>query len=602
MAGDLFTVNDLTWGLNLTLSTNIPDNNLTKALNMYYNKDKQLETRRGVSNFGNSIGIYPITSIFFYQRDDNLERILICAAWSHLYRYSDTTGNWTSFADNLHEYETIPGLTTQRTRWSFAVYRNSVYMCNGVDPYCAYDWTSYWRIDMWTPTAFTFVNATDKLSSTAHWLVNWDEVLLTTSWTFPTGVTANQVYYVVNKTTDDFQIASSRNGTVITFTTDWTGTQNFSLLWEPRCRYLAYLWDRVFWAGDDGNPSTLYYTAAAASNGNDISTNSVVIGGDENSYITGISELWNVILTQKNNKWYSVSLAGSWSATPIDPQGWGYANRCIANVGNTMVYFSEKGIESLKPRYGVTGWPALEWTAISDNLRALTNLVAAKQYNSGTALNTEKLNNYYFSFDTNDDNVPDTTLVYSSLVGWRTQYNRPNLYHGTFYIDDDNEVRYLIASATTGQVYEVESGFSDFGEEIAHEMETKRFDYKLPGEQKCFEYVIVVGYKDIGSVISVKIKIDWDVETESFVTDAMIDFDSVQKTLGTRPLGTEPLTGYTDTAEINLYQYSIKVPMYVRGSDVAVNLSSEWGTWIADKMRIKKENEPEDVFMFNNIG
>lgn len=601
MAGDLLTVNDLTWGLNLTLSTNIPDNNLTIAKNMYYNKDKQLETRRGLALFWNSIGNSPITSMFFMLRDDTLARVLVCFAWSWFYKYNESTNNWDLVRGNLHEFETLPGHTTERTRRDCTIYKNSMYFGNWVDPYFAYDGINSWLIGMWAPVTFTLDASSDTIEKVAHGLSNGDEVQLYTTGTFPAGITAYDVYYVVNKTVDDFQISTTLNWTAITFTTTGTWTLTYSLLWQPRLRYIEYLGDRLFWAWDDANPSTLYYTAAAPSDWNNIAANAVLVGWDDNSYNTGISELGNIILTQKNNKRYSVNVATP-SASPIDPQWWGYANRCIANVGNTLVYFSEKGIESVRPRYGVTGGAALEWKSISDNLRRLTDKVTAKQYNSGTALNTEKLNNYYFSFDTNDDNVPDTTLVYSSLVwGW-TQYNWPNLYHGMFYIDSDGEVHYLIGSGVTWQAYEVETGFFDLWEEIEHEIETKRFDYKTPGDQKMFEYAIVVWYKDIGSILPVKVKIDWDVETESFITDAMINYDSATKTIGSRPIGTEPLTGFTNDEEITLYQYTIKVPMYTRWSDIAVNVSSTWWTWIVDKMRIKKENEPEDVFMFNNIG
>lgn len=82
-----FPVNDLTGGLNLTLSTNIPDNNLTIAKNVFYNKDKQLQTRYGVATFGDSIGTAPVTSGFYYRRDDTLQRILVVASGDSLYSY-----------------------------------------------------------------------------------------------------------------------------------------------------------------------------------------------------------------------------------------------------------------------------------------------------------------------------------------------------------------------------------------------------------------------------------------------------------------------------------------------------------------------------------
>ena len=69
--------NDITGGLNLTQSTQIPVSDFVIMRNMFYNQAKQLETRRGYRKFGNQIGSNPISSIFFFQRDDNQQRNLI---------------------------------------------------------------------------------------------------------------------------------------------------------------------------------------------------------------------------------------------------------------------------------------------------------------------------------------------------------------------------------------------------------------------------------------------------------------------------------------------------------------------------------------------
>jgi len=44
-------INRFDGGLNLTQSTAIGDNQFSIAKNMYYNQDKQLETRRGFTTF-----------------------------------------------------------------------------------------------------------------------------------------------------------------------------------------------------------------------------------------------------------------------------------------------------------------------------------------------------------------------------------------------------------------------------------------------------------------------------------------------------------------------------------------------------------------------
>lgn len=49
-------------------------------------------------------------------------------------------------------------------------------------------------------------------------------------------------------------------------------------------------------------------------------------------------------------------------------------------------------------------------------VRALTDKVTEFQFNSGVGYYNRALNNYYYAFDTNNDNIPDTVLVYSTLT------------------------------------------------------------------------------------------------------------------------------------------------------------------------------------------
>lgn len=88
-----YSINRFDGGLNLTQSTEIDDNQFIVAKNMYYNKDKQIETRRGFTTFGNLIGNSPITSYFHFQRDDNLESVALCASGTDMYAYDGSTWN-----------------------------------------------------------------------------------------------------------------------------------------------------------------------------------------------------------------------------------------------------------------------------------------------------------------------------------------------------------------------------------------------------------------------------------------------------------------------------------------------------------------------------
>lgn len=117
----------------------------------------------------------------------------------------------------------------------------------------------------------------------------------------------------------------------------------------------------------------------------------------------------------KSYRIYSVDVVNQ-QALPIDAHTGGYCNRSIANVANSVVYFSDKGVDTLRPRDGVAGATAMESSPLGDMVRALTDRVTEFQFNSGAGYYNRALNNYYYAFDTTNDNIPDTMLVYSTLT------------------------------------------------------------------------------------------------------------------------------------------------------------------------------------------
>lgn len=74
-----------------------------------------------------------------------------------------------------------------------------------------------------TGTVVTITIASPGIVSwSAHGLSNGDTVVFTTTGALPTGLTASTVYYVVNKNTNDFQVAATSGGTAI----NTSGTQS----------------------------------------------------------------------------------------------------------------------------------------------------------------------------------------------------------------------------------------------------------------------------------------------------------------------------------------------------------------------------------------
>lgn len=79
-----------------------------------------------------------------------------------------------------------------------------------------------------TGTAFTAANATNLFTSAGHGLSNGDVVLVSNSGgALPTGLSTYTPYYIINRTTNDFQLATSAGGSAVDITTDGTGTHKF---------------------------------------------------------------------------------------------------------------------------------------------------------------------------------------------------------------------------------------------------------------------------------------------------------------------------------------------------------------------------------------
>lgn len=73
-------------------------------------------------------------------------------------------------------------------------------------------------------TATITIASPGVVTRVAHGLENGDRVTLTTTGALPTGLSASTIYYVVNKTTDDFQLATSSGGTAINTSGSQSGT------------------------------------------------------------------------------------------------------------------------------------------------------------------------------------------------------------------------------------------------------------------------------------------------------------------------------------------------------------------------------------------
>ncbi len=591
--------NRFDWWLNTNVTEAISDNDLIIAENVFYNNAWQLQTRRGYTTFWSQIGSSPITSYFYYQRDDTQDKMAICFSWGTYYYLNAWTRTAISWGDNLMEYETLPGKTTKRARRDYTVFKNVIYMWDWVNPYCSYNWSSLSKIWVSAWVVATADNTTDLFTKVAHWLAVNDELYWTAGTSMPTGLTQYQVYYVSSvPSADTFSISNTPSWTAINFTSDWVWTLTYYKLTEPRVRYLQINQNVCFSAGEDKNPSVLYYSWALSwlTDLTNINTNVVIIWKAEEWIINALNAyaLWAVIF--KDAKTHYVSL----TTTPITNQqidtqaGW-YADRTIETVNNSLTYFNERWIDSLSKRVWVEGAWGIESPPLSAKIRELIDTIEASSYNSSCGQYIKESNNYHFMFDSNWDDIPDTMAVLSAKTGWRTTYTFPEIYDFGMYVNSEGERQYLFASASGWQMYEYDYWFDDNWTAIDATVRTKNFEF----QEWLFEFVEIEWRMQEGGEKDLTVYIDDEASGEWTVTDANL-VTSSSLALWVRPIWTWVL-GWWGIEWLQLYKYKVRIYLHTRWSRISLKLQSTGTQWIFEKMTVNYNQENIEVFASSNI-
>lgn len=513
-------IKDMTGGLNTAEPTKIKDNQFSILQNMFYNSDFRLQSRKWIKQFWEQISGSPVTSLFSFVNDNTWESYLLATAWTSLYQYNSNTNQYDEVKTWLTEFET-DGVT--RTRWSFAVYLNKVYMCNGVDDYAEYD-----------PSTTTYSE----------------------------------------------------------FAT------------QPKVRHLAFLWDAIYGWWADNLPNTLYFTNAWATDWQSLNSNSLVVWWDESWRINWLEELQTQIQVFKDDKIYSV--AWDWSsALPTDSESGWYADRAIKRFWNSLVNLSERWIDTLKARNGVGSTNALESKPLSDNVRDIFAQVKTNNRKFACWEYLLPLTNYYVTIDATNDNLPETTLVYSSLTKWWSQYTFPAINDYSIYVDTDWNERYLVSSANSWVIYEIETGVNDLWSPIPVKLRTKKHDFNEPTLLKTFQYVDIIWFKSIWWEIDCNIYIEWQNISGATIDDSFTQQEMESLTIWTRTIGTNVIWWWIQwEEEVELFPFFVRIPMYETWLNIEIELLSESTNllWTIEKITLEKDNENVELFEYNNIA
>lgn len=393
----------------------------------------------------------------------------------------------------------------------------------------------------------------------------------------------------------------------------WNGTTMTQYAAQPKCRYFLYFQDKICSAGEDLFPFRFYFGAAAPANAQTLNTNDVDVGNEFDGKINGLFELASTVMVGKTEKVYYISFAdilANSTCLPIDAQNGMFSHRVTRGVGNAILHQTKNGIDSLAQKQYATGGTAIVAQNYTADLQKLTGLIAANQYNANCGLFIKELNNYYFSFDTGDDNVPETTLVYSSLIGktW-TEYTYPAAYQYGYYIDSNNAYNYLLCSGNAGIIYKIEKGFSDDGVGIDYEFATKNYDFGDVSSWKDFEYIDLYGTKNEGSNFDIEVIVDGEVVYTAIIDDTYLTSAVAVSTTGSDPIGTEAIGGGAQSGEpdsVDVFPYKIRLgaEVFASGQNVQIRgFGSDIPTVLTvDKIQIKYGANTDDLFPIANFA
>lgn len=158
--------------------------------------------------------------IFASQNYDNANEYIVLCAASSAYLWRDGVGTVTKSYPANETIETTDSVSTLQAFDRFYILREAAQTANTV-------WANR-LLGAVSGTCTISIASPGVITRTAHSLENGVAVVFSTTGALPTGLTAGTIYYVVNRTADTFQVASTVGGTAITTSGTQSGTHTMT--------------------------------------------------------------------------------------------------------------------------------------------------------------------------------------------------------------------------------------------------------------------------------------------------------------------------------------------------------------------------------------
>lgn len=174
-----------------------------------------------------------------------------------------------------------------------------------------------------TGTTFTANAGTDVITAATHGLSAGQILLLDSTTTLPGGLSPNTIYYVINPTTNTFQLATSAGGSAVNITDTGTGTHSYHTQFkvpDSRGRVIVGTGTGVkvgTFVSRASNVVTL--SGLTNANNNEFQTGQAVVYSAPGGAMTGLTSGSTYYLIRLSNTTYSLasSLANAQNGTAI---------------------------------------------------------------------------------------------------------------------------------------------------------------------------------------------------------------------------------------------------------------------------------------------
>ena len=254
---------------------------------------------------------------------------------------------------------------------------------------------------------------------------------------------------------------------------------------EPKGKYITSHKNMIFWSGNEGSPSEVYFSEISPPAGSPGSYGSIGVQTDDGDKVMNIIKQQDNLVIFKADSIHVLygSSAYNFRLREVQPTIGTLAPKSVTNFQNLIFFLYRDGI----------------YTFDGTNTKLISNKIEptikdiANPENCAAAVNNQ---NYYLAYSdgiVGSDN--DKVLVYSIIhQSWSKFTNYPVAMFNNFDGSQDgsrnmNEIYF--GSSKKGQIYKANEGYDDAGEDILVEYRTKNFNIDSLELIKTFRHIMV---------------------------------------------------------------------------------------------------------------